>query len=169
MGEVSFVAPFANASISKLLIDSQSDRSVRVSVARKRGCHRLTGASVKIGKVPRQGRKGGNDCNPRPCVFSSPAFFELLPRLQDTCRRDTPNHPSPEMHDPGRAAVQEPGGHLASPTMKSPTQSEEDRAADTTFHEDLTHSFWRSAELRWTRAGRRGSEDTCGEASMGVD
>jgi hypothetical protein len=25
--------------------------------------------------------------------------------------------------------------------MKSPTQSEEDRAADTTFHEDLMHLF----------------------------
>ena len=60
--------------------------------------------------------------------FSSPAFFEILPRLQDTCRRDTPNHPSPDMYDPGRAAV-------------SPTQSEEDRAADTTFHEDLMHLF----------------------------
>ena len=25
--------------------------------------------------------------------FSSPAFFEILPRRQDTGRRDTPNHP----------------------------------------------------------------------------
>ena len=30
---------------------------------------------------------------------------------------------------------------MKSPTMKSPTQSEEDRAADTTFHEDLMHLF----------------------------
>jgi hypothetical protein len=46
------------------------------------------------------------------------------------------------MYDPGRAAVQEPGGHhLASPTTKSPTQSEEDRAADTTLHEELMHLF----------------------------
>ena len=73
--------------------------------------------------------------------FSSSAFFEILPRLQDTCRRGTRNHPSPEVYDPGRATVQEPGGHLASPTTKSPTQSEEDRAADTTFHEDLMHLF----------------------------
>jgi len=69
--------------------------------------------------------------------FSSSAFFEILPRRQDTCRHDAPNHSSPEMYDPGRAAVQEPGGHLASPTMKSPTQSEEDRAADKTFHDPM--------------------------------
>jgi hypothetical protein len=34
---------------------------------------------VKIGKVPRQGRKGGNDCNPRQCVFR-------IPRSLRSCR-----------------------------------------------------------------------------------
>jgi hypothetical protein len=47
----------------------------------------VAGTYVKIGKVPRQGRKGGNESE--TMRFSSPAFFEILPRLQDTCRRDT--------------------------------------------------------------------------------
>jgi len=70
MGEVSLVASVANSSISKLLmIASRIDQFVSLLLENPAATG-LAGDYVKIGKVPRQGRKGGND------HIRDNAFFE---------------------------------------------------------------------------------------------